>query len=171
MPLLTNDHWLAKLSKCIDAANQQMAFELVAFVYMPEHLHLLVFPLDVEPDMGRYLAAIKKPLSDHVRQCLEQKEAPLLQKLTVRERPGKFCFRFWQEGSGFDRNIFTPKVVEASMSYIHKNPVERSLCRRSVDWKWSSARYYLDEPGKRQFANLPHIDGVRPEMLERNAGQ
>ena len=40
MPLLTNDLWRAELSRCIDQANQPHLFELAAFVYMPEHLHL-----------------------------------------------------------------------------------------------------------------------------------
>ncbi|MDX1926108.1 MAG: transposase [Pirellulaceae bacterium] len=102
-PLLTNDLWRIELSRCIDQANQTHQFELTAFVYMPEHLHLLVFPLTTQPDIGRYLAAIKQPLSSFVHSCLKDAKSPLPEKLTVRERPGKRCFRFWQEGPGFDR--------------------------------------------------------------------
>ncbi len=61
-------------------------------------------------------------------------------------RSGKECFRFWQEGPGFDRNLFSSEAIAASLEYIHNNPVSRDLCRRAVDWKWSSARYYLDAP-------------------------
>ncbi len=50
-------------------ANQTHQFELSAFVYMPEHLHLLVFPLTMQPDIGRYLAAIKQPVSSFVHSC------------------------------------------------------------------------------------------------------
>ena len=78
----------------------------------------------------------------------------VLSSLTVRERPGKSCFRFWQEGPGFDRNLFTAIAVEASIVYIHVNPVKRGLCQRAVDWKWSSARFYLDQ---RVDSSLPRL--------------
>ena len=47
----------------------------------------------------------------------------LLDQLTVQERPGKFCFRFWQEGPGYDRNLNTPASIELALDYIHRNPV------------------------------------------------
>ncbi len=51
-PLLTNDVWLEKLSRSLEVAGRAEAFDLVAFVFMPEHLHLLVFPRLPEPDFG-----------------------------------------------------------------------------------------------------------------------
>ncbi|HEX2475460.1 MAG TPA: hypothetical protein VHK01_11970 [Lacipirellulaceae bacterium] len=51
------------------------------------------------------------------------------------------CFRFWQEGPGYDRNVTTPAVIEAAIEYIHMNPVRRGLVKRAVDWKWSSASW------------------------------
>ena len=82
MPLLTNDIWRTELSRCIDQANQTHQFELAAFVYMPEHLHLLVFPLTAQPNIGTYLAAIKQPLSSFAHNCLEESGSPLLASWT-----------------------------------------------------------------------------------------
>jgi hypothetical protein len=84
----------------------------------------------------------------------------------IRERPGKQVFRFWQEGPGCDRNLFQPDSIQASINYIHQNPVEKKLCKRAIAWKWSSARYYLAEPQLQQDADLPHIHGLRPEALD-----
>ncbi len=168
MPLLTNDDWQTEFSRCIDAANEKCRFELVAFVFMPEHVHLLTLPLDVEPDIGFYLASIKQPFSKFVKLRLTESQAPLLSKLTIRERPGKYCFRFWQEGAGFDRNLFKPDAIQAAIDYIHKNPVERQLCQPAVDWKWSSARYYLLDPPCQQFVDLPNIHGLRPETFHKD---
>ena len=61
-PLLTNNAWLPKLSECIDDAGSETAIELVAFVFMPEHIHLLMNPTYPEPDIGFYLARIKQPV-------------------------------------------------------------------------------------------------------------
>jgi putative transposase len=61
MPLLTNDDWRQRFSRCLDDALGEMAFQLVAFVYMPEHVHLLVYPPTPEPDIGRFLARMLTP--------------------------------------------------------------------------------------------------------------
>ena len=42
MPLLTNDVWRAMLSVSIDRAVKGHSFRLIAFVFMPEHVHLLI---------------------------------------------------------------------------------------------------------------------------------
>ena len=58
-------------------------------------------------------------------------------------------------------------TAAASMDYIHNNPVQRKLCRQATDWKWSSARYYLFDPPKQQFAGLPHIHGLPPAAFDK----
>jgi putative transposase len=160
IPLLTNDDWRKRLAKCLGEANQEHAFELVAFVFMPEHVHLLVYPLSDEPQIGHYLARVKQPFSKQIKNILVDAQSPLLEKLTVRERPGKTCFRFWQEGPGFDRNLYSPDAIAASIDYIHNNPVARELCHCAIDWKWSSSRYYHGSPPKQQFPDLPFIHGL-----------
>jgi putative transposase len=111
MPLLTHDDWRSRLSRTIDEAGRQSQFDLVAFVFMPEHIHLIIAPSTSEPDVGRYLSLVKQPFSKSIKQLLVEAGSPLLERLTVRERPGKHCFRFWQKGSGYDRNLSTPAAV------------------------------------------------------------
>jgi putative transposase len=142
LPLLTNNAWRANLSRCIDDALINLNGKLAAFVYMPEHVHLLVWGLTCKEDVSELLIRIKNPLSGRVKADLQATSSPLLARLTVRERPGKMVFRFWQEGPGFDRNLYTVKAVQASIDYIHNNPVKRGLCIRARDWRWSSARFY-----------------------------
>ncbi len=165
-PLLTNNDWREKLARSLDAANESEDVQLVAFVFMPEHVHLLVYPTSADPDIGRYLARIKQPFSKQIKDVLATRHSPLLDELTVQERPGKTCFRFWQEGPGFDRNLFTPEAVTGFIDYVHHNPVTRGLCDRAIDWKWSSARYYLLDPPRQQFAGLPYIHGLPPGLLD-----
>ena len=70
MPLLTNDSWLEKLARCIDSAGEETATDLVGFVFMPEHIHLLVYPKDPDPPIGRYLARLKQPFSKQIKEIL-----------------------------------------------------------------------------------------------------
>ncbi len=167
MALLVNDDWRRRLSRYVDEACAEHSFQLVAFVYMPEHVHLLVYPTLPKPEIGHFLARLKQPFSKEIKQILVEAKNNLLQRLTISERPGKFCFRYWQEGPGYDRNLYTPKALEGSVNYFHDNPVERKLCSKAIDWKWSSARYYLLEPPKQQFDDLPHVHGLPPGALDR----
>ena len=155
--LLTNDSLLEILSRTLDAAGAAEGFQLLAFVFMPEHIHLLTLPTTAEPNFGRYLGLIKQPFSKQIKEVLLSQRSSLIEQLTVRERPGKTCFRFWQEGPGYDRNLTSRAAILASPDYIPKNPVQRGLCVKAIDWKWSSARYHLLEPPCQQFPELPRL--------------
>jgi putative transposase len=166
-PLLTNDAWRHQLACCIDAAGEEFEIQLAAFVFMPEHVHLLALPMSREPAIDRYLARIKQPFSTWVKEQLLTSKPSLVNRLTVRERPGKTCFRFWQEGPGYDRNLTTTAVIEAAIEYIHMNPVRRGLVIRAIDWKWSSASWYLLDPPRQQLAGLPFIHGLPFATLDQ----
>jgi hypothetical protein len=109
----------------------------------------------------------KQPFSREIHELLIASGSPLREKLMVPERWEKTCFRFWQEGPGFDRNLGSAAAIPASRDDIHNNPVQRRLCKQAVDGKWSSARYDWLEPPGPQFPDLPHIHGVPPGALER----
>jgi putative transposase len=132
-PLLTNDLWRGYLADSIATACCEQGFSLTAFVFMPEHVHLLVFATAASSRISLFLAAVKRPCSVRVKADLQSSTNRLLDTLTVRERPGKYVFRFWQEGSGYDRNLETEAAALAAIEYIHVNPVRRGLCNRAVD--------------------------------------
>jgi len=128
--LLDDDMRRRQLSFFIDRAMLRHQCKLIAFVYMPEHLHLLVFPSN---DIESVLYAIKKPFSDRVKRLMTRFNDPLLKKLTIQERPGKQVFRFWQEGPGHDRNLLTTEKCVAAAEYIHNNPVRRDCAGRQMN--------------------------------------
>lgn len=141
-PLLTNNPWRAKLSESITAACSIIGCRLAAFVYMPEHVHLLLWNWETKEQVSDFLAQVKQPVASQIRSDLTAATSRLLERLTIQERPGKQVFRFWQEGAGYDRNLQTPQAVQAALEYIHLNPVKRGLCEKARDWRWSSARFY-----------------------------
>ena len=168
MPLLTNDAWRSHFARGLDDALAAEKFHLVAFVLMPEHVHLLVWPTcpDASAEcISRFLAAVKVHASQQVKADLERSGSRLLSRLTIRERPGRSVFRFWQEGPGYDRNLQTGAAVTASIEYLHLNPVRRNLCKSALDWRWSSARWYASE-GTDVDAALPTIHGPLPELFK-----
>ncbi len=132
---------------------------------MPEHVHLIIYPLPEAGGIDGLLKAIKRPFSYRIKQLLIQSQSRLLEQLTIRQRPGVMTFRYWQEGPGYDQNITKPSTVLTSIDYLHHNPVRRGLVKNAVDRQWSSARYYLLDP-PRQYAGLPTVHSLPAEWLD-----
>jgi putative transposase len=164
-PLLTNDVWRKILAESIDRAMERHCYRLTAFVFMPEHVHLIIYPIQKADTIDELLKAIKRPFSYRVKQLLVKSQSRLLEKLTVRQRPGVTTFRFWQEGSGYDRNLTKTSTVLAAIDYLHNNPVRRGFVKRAIDWKWASARYYIDDP-PRQYPGLPTLHSLPTQWLD-----
>jgi REP-associated tyrosine transposase len=155
-------------SESVNRALDRHDYRLAAFVYMPEHVHLLVLPGAAASRIDELLKAIKRPFSFRIKRLLETSGSPLLESLTVRQRPGVRTFRFWQEGPGYDRNLDRVETVLAATDYIHLNPVRRGLVALATDWPWSSARWHegLDyEP----HVHVPELTRLPAEFLNSKA--
>ena len=52
--------------------------------------------------------------------------------------------------------IKTRKKLEEKLNYMHMNPVRAGLAKRTIDWPWSSAKYY--ELGKSVGVPITWVD-------------
>ncbi|MES2793345.1 MAG: hypothetical protein V4719_27285 [Planctomycetota bacterium] len=52
--------------------------------------------------------------------------------------------RFWQPKS-YCFHLNSAGKIQEKLEYIHLNPQRAGLVRRAVDWRWSSARWYLQQ--------------------------
>jgi len=141
-PFLKADRTCLWLAEAIDAARQKFAFDLWDYVFMPDHMHLIIHPRQVEYDIAAIRAAIKRPVGLKAIAFLES-EAPHWLKKITRRRGSRIERLFWQSGGGYDRNITEPATLMAMIDYLHLNPVRRGLAERAVDWKWSSAAWFI----------------------------
>lgn len=142
LPLLTRDRTRLWLIEAIEKARRNLAFDVWAYVIMPEHAHLLVWPRRTIYDTSRILSAIKRPVAIKAIRYLREHSAAWLQRLAVCSRDGESRYRFWMPGGGYDRNVIEPSTAHEMVEYIHLNPVRRGLVTRAEDWKWSSAAWY-----------------------------
>jgi putative transposase len=137
-PFLRAERTSQWLADAIDAARREHDFALWAYVFMPEHAHILLWPRRPEYDIAAILKAIKQPVGACAIKHLRQHSADWLARITVKKGARRER-RFWQPGGGFDRNVTDPRLILLMIEYIHANPVRRQLVPRSEDWKWSSA--------------------------------
>jgi putative transposase len=92
-------------------------FQVIGYVVMPEHIHLLVS----EPGKGSLSTATQAI------------------KLSVARRIAQHPF--WQ-ARYYDFNVFTESKRTEKLDYMHFNPVKRGLVESMEQWPWSSYGSY-----------------------------
>lgn len=144
--------WMAE---SIDAARNELEFDLWAYVIMPEHVHLIIYPKRAKYDMADIRKAIKAPVAVNAIRYLKENSPEWVAKIT-RFRGDRKEHMFWQSGAGYDRNIDHHRTLLEMIDYIHMNPVRRGLVERAIDWTWSSASWILDgRPGPIRLDSIP----------------
>src|SRR4051794_40375877 len=105
------------------------AYELHAFVVMPDHFHALITPVGA---LERAVQFIKGGFSHRAKVELESN------------------MEVWQRGFS-DHRIRDAADYEVHVKYIHGNPVKAGLCEEESLYPYSSAsgKYLLDEVPQR----------------------
>jgi putative transposase len=147
--LLSSDRSRLWFVHALDRARRMHGMELWAYVIMPEHAHVLFVVRNREYRVEEILKSVKQSVSKRAVAYLRQASPQYLEKLRVMWPSGRVEHRFWEQGGGYDRNVHNPKVSWNSVNYIHMNPVRRGLVQHSLDWEWSSARWYARQSGVR----------------------
>ena len=142
-PFLASERTCLWLAEAIGAASCQHEMFVWAYVFMPEHVHLLVCPQAAVYSISKFLASLKLPVTRKAASYVQRCAPESLRQMTDRQPGGAAQRRFWQRGGGFDRNVWSDKAILNEIDYIHANPVRRGLCNRPEDWPWSSAADYL----------------------------
>ena len=119
LPLLENHRAYALFEWALEQARINYGFEIIGYVLMPEHVHLLMSETDRE-SVATALKAVKQSVA---RRLVGRGE------------------HFWQ-GRYYDFNVRTGKKRIEKLRYMHRNPVKRGLVEKPEDWQWSSFRNY-----------------------------
>lgn len=106
----------------------------LGFVVMPNHVHALVwFPL---PDiLSEFMKQWKRISSFHIKKNLQEKQKSYASRIGPDEP-------VWQRRF-YSFNVYSEAMARAKLQYMHHNPVKAGLVERAEQWRFSSARYYL----------------------------
>jgi putative transposase len=136
-PLLSEERFCLYLVDAINAARSGHAFDLWAYVFMPDHVHLVLYPTRDDYSIARILQSIKQPVSRKVLAFLREHRPSDLERLATGQQTR--AYQFWQKGGGYDRNITKVETLIETVRYIHNNPVRRGLVQTAEQWHYSSA--------------------------------
>ncbi len=129
----------------IVASREEYQFDLWAYVFMPNHVHLLICPRTADYSISGILRSIKQPVSRKAIDYLKENNPGGLKSLATHQMHRHY--RFWQKGGGYDRNITKVRTIIDSAHYLHNNPVRKGLVQSADEWYYSSA---ADWQGTRQ---------------------
>jgi putative transposase len=106
----------------LELTRKRHNFEVLGYVVMPEHVHLLISePLDYKVPLANAIQSLKLSVSKRLS-----------------PRP------FWQ-ARYYDFNVFTHNKRVEKLKYMHRNPVTRGFVEKPEDWRWSSYCHYRDD--------------------------
>jgi putative transposase len=137
LPLFSKDRPRDWMLKALQLGREKRQYDLWAFVIMPEHIHVVILPLP-GIKMSSILTTIKQSVSKRAIIWMKDNAPNFLNKLEDKQPNGARCYRFWQRGGGYDRNLRSISDIYEKIEYIHANPVRRGLASKPEDWKWSS---------------------------------
>lgn len=119
-PLFLRDEQIAlTVERCILHGAQVLhRYDLLAYVVMPNHVHMLIKPL---ASLSLITHGIKGVSAQAANRLLE--------------RTGK---AFWQ-GESFDHWVRSDAECSKIRAYVEDNPVKAGFVSSPEDWRWSSA--------------------------------
>lgn len=138
LPLFHNDKIKEAFANTLSQSRKRQHFRLIAWVVMPEHVHILLVPDLPTSPVSRILKDLKNSFANQILKRWRALDAPIL--VQIKDKSEKH--HFWQAGGGYDRNVYSAKEYEEKFNYIHNNPVSRGLVDLPEQWRWSSASWY-----------------------------
>lgn len=139
--LFNNTDYSDIIVKELKIRQSRKELKLIAFVIMPDHIHLVLHSdriRDVVRNIKSYSAKsiIEKLKADKKTDLLNAfKENKLEYKKTS-------TYQVWQEGF-HPKIIINPSELEQKINYIHFNPVRKGFVDLPEKWKYSSYNNYF----------------------------
>jgi putative transposase len=135
-PALTLPAVLDALRRAVVDVRGEWPFASVAWVVLPDHLHVIWRLPDGDRDHSRRWGEIKRRTGRSVRTA-HGPVSPLNASALRRHESGLWQRRYWEHRIRDDDDL------RRHIDYIHFNPVKHGLVERAVDWPHSSSHAYV----------------------------
>jgi len=115
---------------------QKFAARCVGFVLMPDHVHALIW-FSRTGQLSRFLQQWKGRSSTRIKKLLREELTHYAMTISASDPIWQTRFHAFE--------IESRSKLEEKLEYMHLNPVRARLVERAADWRWSSARWYLEK--------------------------
>lgn len=146
--VFTRDVYFTCITESLDYCRKNKGMEIYGYCIMPSHIHLIFRSSLGDPSglMRDFKGFTSRKMTRMIDENPQESSKEWL--IWMFERAGKKSSnvsgkQFWQQNN-HPIEIWSSKVFEQKLTYIHNNPVEAGFVTDAVDWKYSSARNYAD---------------------------
>jgi REP element-mobilizing transposase RayT len=141
--VFTKDTYCDLLIRNILHYQKKYHFIILAYVIMPSHFHWIIIVNRQYGAISDIMRDIKKYSAWYVMEEIEKTDKNLIEIFREAAKDfNKHKRKFWMQRFD-DEVIRNEKMFWIKLRYIHNNPVESGLVRRTEDFKYSSARNYI----------------------------
>ncbi len=140
IPILFNDNLKKIILVSLKFLVTQKAMKLYAYVIMPNHIHLILKPLENTQCKNLQLSLMRYT-AQQIKFFLQKNNPSILKKFYVNKKDRKY--QIWQRNP-LAIELYSRKVIEQKLDYIHNNPVQSKwmLSDSSYDYEYSSIKFY-----------------------------
>ncbi len=146
-PVFTRKKYYEILLSSLKFLKEKYGFKLIAYVLMPNHIHLIIY-FEENPKVSEFMRDFKKFTCFEFRKVCEtenKKQALSYLRKNADNVSGQ-KFKLWE--NRFDCLVITnEKTLISKIQYIHNNPQKKGLVENFTGWPYSSARNYFCEDG------------------------
>jgi putative transposase len=147
LPVFRTETIKTVVASALDEARQSGGFALLAYVIMPNHLHMATDGVRKPSDVLRYAKGIiSRRVIGYLREHGYQSS---LEKLRHEKKVRGHEYSLWQHHSSVmlltSENVFMQRV-----HYTHQNPVRAGPVERAEEYRWSSARCWAHRPAENE---------------------
>lgn len=134
MPIFKDAQNAARLMDCFQHVLQNHSASLVAYVILPDHIHLI---LQTGAEISNY-SVIVKEVKRRFTKSIES-SVPVNRSRAMRKERGVWQRRFWEH------TIRDEDELGSLIGYIHSNPVRHGYVILAKEWPYSSFQAYADD--------------------------
>lgn len=135
----------------INHCQTQKGLIIYGWCFMPNHIHMIIGTRD--KPLQDIIRDFKSYTSRHIRKAMvkDQQDPNVSKLLHVMNQIGlqnsnNKDWQLWQQHN-HPIEIFSSKIAEQKLNYIHINPVKAGLAEKPTDWVYSSAKDYDGQQG------------------------
>jgi putative transposase len=148
--LLKNDEFKEIIIEGLKFLVNEKRIELSAFVIMSNHVHIIWQPLQ-QYTLTQIQMSFMTQTAKAIKKKLALENPDILEQLRVNKYDR--TYQIWKR-EPLSIELFTEKAFMQKLEYIHENPVTAALVNFAEEYKYSSAKFYLE--GIDEFDMITH---------------
>lgn len=146
-PLLQDEFAKELLTNSLRFLVRQERLIVYGFVIMSNHFHA-IWQSTGEEDSSSIRRDMLKYTGQRLLSRLKQVSNPAFEELRVNATDRKY--QFWERNS-LCMQLWSNKLFNQKLNYIHMNPVRAGLCIHPEDYHYSSASFYINNKTPWEF--------------------